>query len=79
MAQRSIEIVIGRLMTDEAFRIAFLRSGTETLRGFIASGHELTDLEIAALCQTRQDLWALAADQIDPRLQKASLQTRSQS
>ena len=79
MAQRSIEIVIGRLMTDEAFRVAFLGNRAETLRGFIESGYELTDLEIDALCRTRQDLWALAADQIDPRLQKASLQTRSQS
>ena len=79
MAQRSIEIVIGRLMTDEAFRMAFLRDRAETLQSFMESGHELTEFEIAALCRTRQDLWALVADQIDPRLQKASLHTRSQS
>ena len=79
MAQRSIEILIGRLMTDEAFRLAFLWNRAETLQGFIESGHELTDLEITALSQTRQDLWAFAADQIDPRLQKASLHSRSQS
>jgi hypothetical protein len=79
VAQRSIEILIGRLITDEAFRIAFLQNRAETLRGFIESGHELTELEIAALSHTRQDLWVLVADQIDPRLQKASLHTRSQS
>jgi hypothetical protein len=79
VAQRSIEILIGRLITDEAFRIAFLRDRAETLRGFIESGHELTDLEINALSHTRQDLWVLVADQIDPRLQKASFHIRSQS
>ena len=79
MAQRSIEVLVGRLITDEAFRIAFLENRTDTLRGFIESGHELTDLEIAALNQTEADLWVLVADQIDPRLQKASFQTRSQS
>ena len=79
MAQRSIEVLIGRLITDEAFRIAFLENRAEALRGFIESGHELTDLEMAALAQTRQDLWVLVADQIDPRLQKASFRTGSQS
>ena len=79
MAQRSIEILVGRLITDEAFRIAFIENRTDTLRGFIESGHELTDLEIAALNHTRADLWVLVADQIDPRLQKASLQSWSQS
>jgi len=79
MAQRSIEVLVGRLVTDEAFRIAFLENHAGTLRGFIESGHELTDLEIAAVSQTRQDLWVLVADQIDPRLQKANFRTRSQS
>jgi hypothetical protein len=79
MAQRSIEVLIGRLVTDEAFRIAFLQNRVDTLRGFIESGHELTDLELAAVSQTRTDLWILVADQIDPRLQKASFQTGSQS
>jgi hypothetical protein len=79
MAQRSIEVLIGRLITDEAFRMAFLRNRGDALRGFIASGHELTDLEMAAVSQTRPDLWVLVADQIDPRLQKASLQTGSQA
>ncbi|MGH9140047.1 MAG: Os1348 family NHLP clan protein [Vicinamibacterales bacterium] len=79
MAQRSIEVLIGRLITDEAFRTAFLRNRTETLRGFVESGHELTTLELAAVAKTRMDLWILVADQIDPRLQKASFQTGSQS
>jgi hypothetical protein len=49
------------------------------VRAFVESGHELTEVEIAALNNTRQDLWVLVADQIDPRLQKASFYSRSQS
>ena len=79
MAHRSIEILIGRLVTDEAFRTAFLANPATTLHGFIESGYELTAMELAAVTHTRQDLWTLAADRIDPRLQKASIHPRSQS
>lgn len=79
MAHRSIEILIGRLVTDEAFRAAFLTDAATTLHGFTESGYELTAQEIAAVIHTRQDLWTLAADQVDPRLQKASMHSRRQS
>jgi hypothetical protein len=74
VAQRSVEILIGRLLTDEAFRAAFDRDAADALTAFIESGYELTALEIAALRATSPDLWRRAADQIDPRLQKASLE-----
>ena len=73
MAQRSIEILIGRLITDDAFRSAFRSDVTTTLLRFIESGYELTTLEITALRTTSADVWELVADQIDPRLRKASL------
>ena len=73
MAQRSIEILVGRLVTDEGFRIAFLTDRSLTLRDFRETGHELTPLEIAAVLATPHDLWSTVADQIDPRLQKANL------
>jgi hypothetical protein len=72
VAQRSIEILIGRLVTDEAFRTAFSKNAPATLTRFTESGHELTRLEIVALMTTHADLWARVAEQIDPRLQKAS-------
>lgn len=71
MAQRSIEILIGRLLTDEALREVFLRDPSRTVRTFCETGHELTPLEIAALLSTPSDLWSQAAQIIDPRLQKA--------
>lgn len=72
MAQRNIEILIGRLITDEALRSAFRRDAGATLAGFIESGYELTPVEIAALCATPVDVWERVAGHIDPRLQKAS-------
>ena len=72
VAQRSVEILIGRLITDEAFRSAFHRNATATLTRFMESGYELTPVEIAALRATPSDLWEQVAERIDPRLQKAS-------
>ena len=77
MAQRSVEILIGRLITDEAFRAAFFGDAATTLTGFIESGYELTSLETTALKATPADLWARIGEQIDPRLQKASFETNS--
>lgn len=73
MAQRSIEILIGRLLTDEAFREAFLKNSSRALQTFCETGHELTPLEISALLATPSELWSEVAEEIDPRLQKANL------
>jgi hypothetical protein len=70
MAQRSVEILIGRLITDEAFRSAFLADANTALVGFVESGHELTRLEISALCATPFSVWERAAEDVDSRLQK---------
>jgi hypothetical protein len=72
VAQRSIEILIGRLITDEAFRSAFRADAAATLTGFAESGYDLTALEIAALRATPLDVWERIAEHIDLRLQKAS-------
>jgi len=78
VAQRSIEILIGRLVTDEAFRSAFRSAGAATLTGFVESGYELTPLEIAAVRATPLDVWDCAAAHIDPRLHKAALGHRKE-
>lgn len=73
MSQRNVEIVIGRLVTDDAFRAMFLRDPAATLTQFIESGYELTSLETAALRAIDPSLWTRTADQIDSRLQRVSL------
>lgn len=76
MTQRSIEILIGRLATDESFRSAFLNDEVAALEEFAQQGHELTGIEIAALRAVRSEVWVQLADEIDPRLQKATLTSR---
>jgi hypothetical protein len=73
VAQRSIEILIGRLITDEAFRFAFCRNAIGVLSELMESGCELTPVEVAALCATPAREWKEIARHIDPRLQKVWL------
>ncbi len=73
MSQRNVEIVIGRLVTDEAFRATFIRDPGAALARFAELGYELTWVEIAALKATDPGLWNRTAEQIDARLQNASL------
>jgi hypothetical protein len=73
VAQRSIEILIGRLITDEAFRDAFLANRVLALQVFIETGYELTTVEVSAIHATPAMLWQIVADQVDPRLQRAKL------
>jgi hypothetical protein len=73
VAQRIIEMLIGRLITDEQFRGDFLKDPENLLFDLCDRGLELSKTEIAALVSTDRTLWARTADVIDPRLQKASL------
>jgi hypothetical protein len=73
VAQRSIEVFIGRLVTDEGFRASFVRNAGTAIRQFIDTGQELTPVEIAALLATRTDVWEHLADRIDQRLQRVSV------
>ncbi len=73
MAQRNVETLIGRLLTDEQFRTEFLNDPTGRLLDLCALGFGLSRTEIAALVNTDRALWARAADLLDPRLQKAGL------
>ena len=78
MAQRIVEMLIGRLITDEQFRSEFLQDPEGTLKSVCERGLELSRMEIAALVNTDPMLWARTAEQIDPHLQKASLKSGRQ-
>lgn len=77
VAQRVIELVIGRLITDEQFRNDFLHAPERTLIDLCDRGLELSKTEITALVNTDPALWSRTADAIDPRLQKASLKNEA--
>ena len=78
MAQRSIEVLVGRIATDEAFRRAFLEDMATAIATFTDQGHELTVVEISALRAVAPAVWVRVAREIDPRLQKASLSSGRQ-
>jgi hypothetical protein len=73
LAQRSIEILVGRLVTDEAFRHAFAQDAVSALGVFMQSGHELNAVEIQALTASGSSFWDEIAERIDPRLQRIAL------
>jgi hypothetical protein len=76
MSQRTIERVIGRLLTDEELRHEFTRSPMRTLAELNEQGWELSRFEVDALLAIEIRLWSEVADRIDPRLQRCSLKTR---
>jgi hypothetical protein len=78
LAQRHVETLIGRLITDEELRAAFLRKPEAVLHELRERGFELSPTELAALVATSPEMWQRAAELLDPRLQKASLEQSSQ-
>jgi hypothetical protein len=75
VTQRSIEVVIGRLVTDEEFRATFVKDPRQVIEQLIERGIHLTRAEVAALMATDAGLWDRVADSVDPRLQKADLKS----
>ena len=73
MSQRTVERVVGRLITDEEFRVQFICLPQRTLAALMEQGWELTAIEIEALIETDTGLWSDSARRIDPRLQRSSL------
>jgi len=75
MSQRTIERVIGRLLTDEELRHEFTRSPRRTLAELSEQGWDLTGIEVDALLAIEIGLWSEAAARIDSRLQRCSLKS----
>jgi len=72
MSQKTVHLLIARLLTDEDLRTRFLGDPLGTLAAFRDQGFELTADEMDALVQTDRELWAYAAGRIHPRLQRCS-------
>jgi len=73
MSHRGVEIVLGRLVTDEAMRRRFWQAPTQALRDLMALGLELSAVEMAALESLDAAALQRFALSLDPRLQKAEL------
>jgi DNA-binding NarL/FixJ family response regulator len=68
MSHWGVQLVIGRLLTDEDFRRRFQQSRREWLASLCGRGIDLDRLEIAALVEADARVWAEMAAQIDRRL-----------
>lgn len=73
MSQKSVEIVIGRLVTDESLRFEFFVDPLRVLRALEGKGLELNPAELAALVEMPLAAWITMAALIHPRLQKVAL------
>jgi DNA-binding NarL/FixJ family response regulator len=72
MSQWGVQIVIGRLLTDEAFRRQFEQCRRECLASVCGHGIDLDRSEIAALVEADAHVWTDMASQIDRRLQQST-------
>lgn len=73
MSQKCVEIVIGRLITDESLRSDFHFDPVGVLRALASKGLELNPAEFAALVEMPPAAWVTMAALIHPRLQKVAL------
>jgi hypothetical protein len=76
MSQKTVQLVIGRLLTDEELRACFVERPLQTLTELRDQGFELTDDEIDALARSDAKMWPSMARRIHPRLQRCSLRSR---
>ena len=72
MSLRTVQVIVGRLVTDEEYRLKFLRDPIRALTTLRDQGVELTSAEIDALIRTDRTLWSDTAARIDPHLQRSS-------
>jgi hypothetical protein len=75
MSHRNVEILIGRLLTDEDLRRRFIRDARATLDEFCHQGWELTQSEVDALLSPDASIWAEMARRIPSKLQRCSLRS----
>jgi DNA-binding NarL/FixJ family response regulator len=73
MSSWGVQLVIGKLLTDDAFRQRFETGAHEWLAAQCERGIDLSDCEVNALLATDQQLWSAVAKQIDPRLRSSRL------
>jgi hypothetical protein len=78
MSQRSVEILLGKLVTDEEIRQRFRVDPEGVLAVARERGLELSAVEVEALRGLHAGALDKLAAALDPRLQKASLQCPSE-
>ena len=75
MSQKTVQLIIGRLLTDEDLRARFVERPRATLAEVREQGFELTEDEIDALARSDAKAWSAMASKIHPRLQRSSMRS----
>jgi len=73
MAQKTVQLIIGQILTDEEFRSDFLDRPRTMLTSLRERGFELTNTEMDALVESDRRLWRWGAQWLDSRLQRCRL------
>jgi len=73
MSQKTVQFVIGWLLTDEDLRRRLVERPRETLDEVCDQGYELSMEEMDALTRSDPNVWPSMARRIHPRLQRCSL------
>jgi hypothetical protein len=73
MSQKTVQLLIGQLVTDEELRLRFVQEPEETLARLCEQGIDLTPCEVAALADTDARVWDAMAARIDPRPQRCNI------
>jgi hypothetical protein len=78
VSHRTVERIIGCLLTDEELRLRFTHSPRRTLAELSEQGWELSRLENEALLATDIRLWSAVAARIDSRLRRSRVEIRDE-
>ena len=73
MSQRCVEILLGKLMTDETFRRSFFPVQADSFVLAAADGLEFTQVERGALMTLLPWRFDLIAQGLDPRLSRSPI------
>jgi hypothetical protein len=73
VTHKNVEVLLGRLATDRAFRRRFLQNPASLVRDFQQQGFELTAIEAEALASTDGAAIRAFASAVDRRLRRVEV------
>jgi hypothetical protein len=72
MAHKTLQLIIGRILTGEEFRDRFLANPVDMLSPLSEMGDDVIRGEIKALTAIERRFWEVGTDWIDGRLQRCA-------
>ncbi len=72
MSQKNVEVLLGKILTDDGFRESFLPVGPRSFEVASSFGLEFTPVERSALSTLRRRAFECLARTLDPRISRSS-------